>query len=142
MWGRAWEQGYCPATCTGQTERPLAIQIKSALTNGHPDRSAVAEHAMNTGHTIGWNNTQIKAVRPLFWQRCTLAWHMRSQPHPHQLRRRHPTMCMTCSLLRTHCVCSGKCLLMCYVVLLPLKKTSVVWLKRSVKKQVPCELSG
>jgi len=37
----------------------------------------------DTGHTIDWKNTQVKAVMPYFWQRCTLeTWHMRSQPHP------------------------------------------------------------
>ena len=71
-----------------QTGRSLAQQMKehkSALTNAHPERSAIAEHAANTGHTIDWSNTQIKAVMPPFWQRCTLeTWYiyMRSQPHP------------------------------------------------------------
>ena len=48
-----------------------------------PERSAIAEHAINTGHTTDWSNTQIKAVMPPFWQRCILeTWYMRSQPHP------------------------------------------------------------
>lgn len=76
----------CAATYVGQTGRSLSTRIKehkSALTNAHPDRSAVAEHAMDTGHSIDWKNTQVKAVMPYFWQRCTLeTWHMRSQPHP------------------------------------------------------------
>ncbi len=76
----------CPATYVGQTGRTLTQRLKehkSALTNAHPDRSAVAEHAIDTGHAIDWGNTEVKAVSPLFWQRCTLeTWHMRSQPHP------------------------------------------------------------
>ncbi len=76
----------CPATYVGQTGRTLTQRLKeqmSALTNAHPDRSAVAEHAIDTGHAIDWSNTEVKAVSPLFWQRCTLeTWHMRSQPHP------------------------------------------------------------
>ena len=42
-----------------------------------------AIEAMDTGHTIDWKNTQVKADMPYFWQRCTLETrHMRSQPHP------------------------------------------------------------
>ena len=76
----------CSATYVGQTGRSLAQRMKehkSALTNARPERSAIAEHAVNTGHTIDWSNTQIKAVMSPFWQRCTLeTWYMRSQPHP------------------------------------------------------------
>ena len=45
----------CPATYVGQTGRLLAQRVKeykSALTNACPERSAIAEHAIDTGHTI------------------------------------------------------------------------------------------
>ena len=53
------------ATYVGQIGRSLAQQLKeykSALTNAHPERSAIAEHAVNTGHTIDWSNTKIKVL--------------------------------------------------------------------------------
>ena len=75
----------CPATYVGQTARALSQRLKehkSALTNGHPEKSAIAEHAMDTGHTIDWDNAQIMALMPKFYQRITLeTWYMRSQPH-------------------------------------------------------------
>ena len=75
----------CPATNVGQTERLRAKWIKehkSALTNGHPERSVVAENAMNTSyHQLEQHSN--KAFMPPFWQRCTPeTWHWRSQSHP------------------------------------------------------------
>ena len=68
-----------------QTARALSQRLKehkSALTNGHPEKSAIAEHAMDTEHTIDWDNAQIMALMPKFYQRITLeTWYMRSQPH-------------------------------------------------------------
>ena len=58
-----------PADYTGQTYRPLIKQIKEheacyRLNNATDDstgniKSAPAHHARTTGHTIGWNNTEI-----------------------------------------------------------------------------------
>ncbi len=56
----------CPATYVGQTGRTLTQRLKehkSALTNAHPDKSAAAELAIDTGHTIDWGNTQVRQSR-------------------------------------------------------------------------------
>ena len=85
--GVVYQVGYqdCPATYVWQTARALSQRLKehkSALTNGHPEKSAIAEHAMDTGHTIDWDNAQIMALMLKFYQRITLeTWYMRSQPH-------------------------------------------------------------
>ena len=70
-----------------RTDRKVAYSVNERAqvspANARPERSAIAEHAVNTGHTINWSSTQIKAVVPPFWQRCILeTWYMRSQPHP------------------------------------------------------------
>jgi len=65
----------------------------SALKNGHPERSGVAEHAMNTGHTInhaeehsnkGCHASILAEIHP-----GDLA--LEESAPPHQPRRRHPT---------------------------------------------------
>ena len=66
----------------GQTARALSQRLKepkSALTNSHPEKSTIAEHAMDTGHTINWDNAQIMALMPKLYQCITLeTWYMRS----------------------------------------------------------------
>ncbi len=111
--GVVYQIGYqdCPATYVGQTGRTLTQRLKehkSTLTNAHPDKSAAAEHAIDTGHTIDWGNIQVKAVTPLFWQRCTLeTWHMRSQPHPSTGRKASYPMCTMHSWTTPH-ACTGR----------------------------------
>ena len=86
------------ATYVGQTGRLLNTRLKehrAALTNARPERSAVAEHAIDTGHTIDWGNM------PFFWQRCTMeTWHMGNQPNPLN-RKASCLMCMMDSSVRT-----------------------------------------
>ena len=70
-----------------RTDRKVTYSVNERAqvspANARSKRSAIAEHAVNTGHTINWSSTQIKAVMLPFWQRCILeTWCMRSQPHP------------------------------------------------------------
>ena len=72
----------CPAMCIGQT-RSLSQRFKehkSALVNAHPHNSGAAEHAMNTGHDIDWDNVKIMACMLFFHQRIALETrHMKKQ---------------------------------------------------------------
>ena len=55
---------------------------KSALVNAHSHNSGAAEHAMDTGHNIDWDNVKIMACMPFFHQRITLETrHMKKQHH-------------------------------------------------------------
>ena len=55
-----WMPGLCRHLC--RTHREITQhKNRAALTNAHPERSAVAENAIDTGHTINWRNTQVKA---------------------------------------------------------------------------------
>jgi len=48
----------CPATYMWTNRETTCYMNKRTQESiGHPERSAVAEHAMNKGHTINWNNT-------------------------------------------------------------------------------------
>ena len=57
-----------------------------ALTNAYPERFACAEHAINTGHTIDWSNTQIKAIMPVL-EEVHLGVAYEKPPHPPTLIR-------------------------------------------------------
>ena len=76
----------CQATYVGQTGRTLLHRIKEhkrALTTASPMNSALAEHAMDTGHEIKWLDATIINANPLLHQRCNLeSWHIREQPLP------------------------------------------------------------
>ena len=78
--------GDCPATYVGQTGRTLMHRLKEhkrALTTANSMTSALAEHAMDTGHDIDWSDAQIIDASSLLQQRCTLeSWHIRRQPQP------------------------------------------------------------
>ena len=76
----------CPSTYVGQTGRTLMHRLKEhrrALVTANPMTSALAEHAMDTGHDIDWSDAQVIDASPLLQQRCTLeSWHIRRQPQP------------------------------------------------------------
>jgi len=75
----------CPGAYVGQTGRTLGNRLyerKYALTSGHTFKSAVAEHTVDTGHTIDWGGAQVVDSHPNLHQRCILeAWHIQKEPH-------------------------------------------------------------
>ena len=78
--------GTCPKVYIGQTGRTLKHRLmehKRALRSGETAQSAVAEHAINEGHTIKWDDAEVVDHSTRFCQRCTLeAWHIQTEQHP------------------------------------------------------------
>ena len=76
----------CPVTYVGQTGRTLSHHLKEhkqAFRSANFSASAVAEHAISSGHTIASDEALIIDSNPHLHPRCALeAWHIRSQPHP------------------------------------------------------------
>ena len=76
----------CPVTYVGQTGRTLSHRLKEhqqAFRSTNSSNSAVAEHAISSGHTIAWDEASVIDSNPHLHPRCALeAWHIRSQPHP------------------------------------------------------------
>ena len=70
----------CLATYVGQTGRTLIHRLKEnkrALTTANPMDSALAEHAINTGHEINWSDARVIDATPLLHQHCNLeSWHI------------------------------------------------------------------
>jgi len=75
--------GCGPATYVGQTGRLIhhLKEHKRALTTANPKNSALAEHAINTGHEIDWSDARVNNANPLLHQHCNLeSWHIHQQP--------------------------------------------------------------
>ena len=80
--------GCGPATYVGQTGR--LIQHKRALTTANPMNSALAEHAINTGHEIDWSDARVNDANPLLHQRCNLeSWLAHPSPPVYNQLNRH-----------------------------------------------------
>jgi len=76
----------CPVTYMAQTSRMLfhcLKEHKQAFRSANSSTSAVAEHAISSGHTIAWDEASVIDSNPHLHPRCALeAWHIRSQQHP------------------------------------------------------------
>ena len=62
----------CEDTYIGETGRSLKDRLKEhkrAFRLNYPTQSAVAEHAIDTGHNIGWENAHIIDSESHFWPR-------------------------------------------------------------------------
>ena len=77
--------GTCPKVYIGQIGRTLKHHLtehKRALRLGETAQSAVAEHAINEGQTIKWDDAEVVDNSTRFRQRCNLeAWHIRTEQH-------------------------------------------------------------
>ena len=75
----------CPNSYVGQTKRCLAIRLKEhqrSVYTGDRDSSALAEHALDTGHSIDWDHASVLNTCQNLKQRlCLESWHI----HRHRL---------------------------------------------------------
>jgi len=73
-------------TYVGQTGRTLSHHLKEyqqAFRSANSSTSAVAEHAISSGHTTAWDVASVIDSHPHLQPRCALeAWHIKSQPNP------------------------------------------------------------
>ena len=71
--------GDCDKIYIGQTKNSLATRVgqhRAALRLMQPDKSAVAEHSILTGHKINWDQTKIEEKKDRWQQRLFLeAWY-------------------------------------------------------------------
>ena len=59
------------------------LSSNSELISTNSSNSAVAEHAISSGHTIAWDEASVIDSNPHLHPQCALeAWHIWSQPHP------------------------------------------------------------
>ena len=67
----------------GQTKRSLSVRIKEhqrAVFNGAKETSALAEHALTTGHSIDWDNASVLVSCEHLNQRLYLeSWYIQRQ---------------------------------------------------------------
>ena len=75
----------CDGSYIGETKRPMGVRLKehrASLCNGHLQASAVAEHAMDTGHGIKWSEaTALDSSRTTISRRVKEAlWIRREGP--------------------------------------------------------------
>ena len=74
--------GECDAVYIGETGRSLLTRQKehqSSVRLSKPEKSALAEHAHETGHGISWNNIKIIGKESRWHQRKWLeSWHIAS----------------------------------------------------------------
>ena len=78
--------GDCQHEYVGQTDRNFACRLKEhrrAFKNTDDIRSAVAEHAFNTGHSIDWGNARVIDMCHHHHTRLLLeSWHITSKKNP------------------------------------------------------------
>ena len=86
--------GGCPKVYVGQTGRTLKHRLtehRRALRIGDVASSAVAEHALSTGHPVDLSQSEVIDSQPFFTTRCLLeSWHI--QRHPETLNRGKGTL--------------------------------------------------
>ena len=70
----------CSQSYIGQTGRTLTCRLKEhrqAVSQGDFNASALAEHAVNTGHQIDWSNTGVLDSSQFYYQRLYLeSWYI------------------------------------------------------------------
>ena len=73
----------CDCAYVGQTKKLFGVRLKEhqrAVFTGDSEKSALAEHALRTGHDIDWNNATILASCKFLDQRLLLeSWHVQCQ---------------------------------------------------------------
>ena len=75
----------CDSSYIGETGRSLKDRLKEhkrAFRLNNPNLSAVAEHAINTGHKIGWDEASIIDLETYFWPRKVkeAIWFKKTKP--------------------------------------------------------------